>query len=107
VELIILFAVLLVFMFFTSRKARRQQQEKLDFQGSLAPGQRVVTASGVVGTVTGVEGDIITLEHAPGSTTTWLRAAIARPYEEPAEAEPEEAAGTDEDGPIPGIIEKD
>jgi len=111
--LILLFAVLLVFMFFSSRKARRQQMEKVEFQNSLEPGQEVVTASGLVGTVTGVEGDIVTLEHAPGSVTTWVRAAISRPYEPPVEDEDveedssEDLASPDDDGPAtPGLLDK-
>ncbi|NLF04845.1 MAG: preprotein translocase subunit YajC [Actinomycetales bacterium] len=116
--LLILFVVLIVFMFFSSRKARKQQQEKATFQSELAPGQEVLTASGLLGTVTGVDGDIVTLEHAPGSTTTWLRAAIARPYEPPVEddedvedvEEPEDATVStenDEDGPsTPGLLDK-
>ena len=111
--LILVFAVLLVFMFFSSRKARRQQMEKVDFQNALEPGQEVLTASGLLGTVTAVEGDIVTLEHAPGSVTTWVRAAIARPYEPPVEDEPVEdvaeveTSATDDDGPsTPGLLDK-
>ena len=115
ITLVLLFAVLIGFMFFSSRKARRQQQEKLSFQAELAPGQRVVTASGLVGTVTLVEGDLVTLEHAPGSITTWVRAAVARPYEPVAEDEPdvedepadELATNADDDGSsTPGLLDK-
>jgi len=110
--LIILFAVLIVFMFFSSRKARKQQQEKATFQAELAPGQEVLTASGLLGTVTGVEGDIVTLEHAPGSSTTWLRAAIARPYEPPVEEDEETqdvVVSSENDGEnpsTPGLLDK-
>src|SRR5690606_40925003 len=111
--LILIFAVLLVFMFFSSRKARRQQMEKLDFQSALEPGQEVVTASGLVGTVQGVEGDLVTLEHAPGSVTTWVRAAIARPYEpivDDEDVEEDSSEGLtspDDDGPAtPGLLDK-
>ncbi|MDQ2625335.1 MAG: preprotein translocase subunit YajC [Actinomycetota bacterium] len=112
--LILIFAVLLVFMFFSSRKARKQQQEKASFQADLAPGQVVVTASGLVGTVTEVEAELVTLEHAPGSVTTWVRAAVARPYE-PVVDEVDEVdedvdvveASADDDGPAtPGLIDK-
>src|SRR5690606_28301803 len=97
--------------FFSSRKARKQQQEKASFQADLAPGQVVVTASGLVGTVTEVEGELVTLEHAPGSVTTWVRAAVARPYE-PGVDEVDEGvdvaeASADDDGPAtPGLIDK-
>ena len=112
--LLILFVVLIVFMFFSTRKTRRQQQERATFQAELSPGQEVLTASGLLGTVTAVDGDIVTLEHAPGSVTTWLRAAIVRPYEPAEEYEDEndedaaEAAATnDDDGPsTPGLLDK-
>jgi preprotein translocase subunit YajC len=110
--LIILFVALLGFMYFSSRKARRQQQERAQFQSELAPGQLVITTAGLVGTVVHVEGDVVTLEHAPGSVTTWVRSVIVRPYE-PIVEEPEESAEvtedvvTDDDGPsTPGLIDK-
>lgn len=115
--ILILFAVLIAFMFFTSRKARRQQNEKMAFQAELAPGQQVVTASGLVGTVVEVEGDLVTLEHAPGSVTTWVRAAVARPYE-PVEEYEDDEEGVDDDAAVetdapadgdsttPGLIDK-
>ena len=110
--LIVLFAVLIGFMYFSSRKARRQQQERAQFQSELAPGQLVITTAGLVGTVAHVEGDVVTLEHAPGSVTTWVRAVIARPYE-PLIEEPEESQEdaedpvADDEGPsTPGLIDK-
>lgn len=117
--LLILFVVLIVFMFFSTRKARRQQQERATFQAELHPGQEVLTASGLLGTVTHVEGDIVTLEHAPGSVTTWVRAAIARPYEPVEDLEDEDldeqdtpegseaSVSNDDDGPAtPGLLDK-
>ena len=124
-EILILFAVLIGFMFFSTRKARRQQQEKSSFQADLEPGQEVLTASGLLGTVTAIDGDIVTLEHAPGSVTTWVRAAIARPYEPPVEYDEDDDdsedtedaelgqnedvahSTTDDDGPsTPGLLDK-
>ena len=113
-EILILFAVLIGFMFFSTRKARKQQQEKSAFQAELAPGQEVLTASGLLGTVVAVDGDIVTLEHVPGSQTTWVRAAIARAYEPPVEdedededAEPIATTEGDEGGPTtPGMLDK-
>ncbi len=113
-EILILFAVLIGFMFFSSRKARKTQQQKASFQAELEAGQEVLTASGLLGTVVSVDGDIVTLEHAPGSVTTWVRAAIARAYEPPVEyddesddAEESATADADDDGPsTPGLLDK-
>jgi preprotein translocase subunit YajC len=43
---------------------------------SLVPGARVMTTSGLHGTITAVADDTIELEIAPGLRTTWVRAAV-------------------------------
>ncbi len=45
-------------------------------QNSIVPGSRVMTTSGLHGTVTAVADDTIELEIAPGVHTTWIRAAV-------------------------------
>lgn len=76
--LYILLALLLVGMWFLSRRSRRQQQQRDEFRNSLKPGDEVMTASGLFGTVVDIDGDVITLESTPGVRTLWLRAAIAK-----------------------------
>ena len=65
-------------LWFMSSRSRKQQREAADFRNNLAVGDEVMTGSGLFGTVTGIEGDVVTLESTPGSQTRWLRAAIAR-----------------------------
>lgn len=65
-------------LWFMSSRSRKQQREAADFRTNLAVGDEVMTGSGLFGTVTAIDGDQVTLESTPGSSTRWLRAAIAR-----------------------------
>ncbi|GAB6937808.1 preprotein translocase subunit YajC [Isoptericola variabilis] len=87
-ELIILFVVLAGLMFFMSSRTRKQQKQQAEFRSQLAPGQEVMTGSGLFGTVVEIdeETDTVTIETAPGGAQTrWLRAAIAKRVDTPAE----------------------
>jgi len=83
--MLILVAILLVVMFFMSSRTRKQQREAAEFRNNLTIGTKVMTASGMIGTVIDVddETDQVTIESFPGSPTTWLRAAISKKIEEP------------------------
>lgn len=65
-------------LWFMSSRARKQQREAADFRANLAVGDEVMTASGLFGTVTAIDGEKVTLESTPGTSTVWLRAAVAR-----------------------------
>ena len=71
-----MFALLGLMMFFGMRKQKRQVAAVQKMQESLNPGARVMTTSGLHGTVTAVADDTIELEIAPGLRTTWVRAAV-------------------------------
>lgn len=71
--LIVLFAIPLVLQ---ARKQKRTMREQQQLQNSLGVGDRVMTTSGLFGTVVGTADDNIDLEVSPGVTTTWLRQAI-------------------------------
>jgi len=98
VELIILFVVLAGLMFFMSSRTRKQQKQQAEFRSQLAPGQEVMTGSGLFGTVVEIdeETDTVTIETAPGGAQTrWLRAAIAKRVDTPAEEAVDAADETD------------
>jgi preprotein translocase subunit YajC len=64
-------------LFFGSRRQRKAVAEQQKLQTSLSVGDRVMTTSGLFGTVAGVDSDKdIDIEIAPGVVTTWLRAAV-------------------------------
>lgn len=72
----VLIALLAVPLFLQMRKQKRAVQEQQKMQKSLTVGDRVMTTSGLYGTVVGLDDDSIELEIAPGITTSWLMAAV-------------------------------
>lgn len=82
-------------MWLMSSRTRKQQRAAADFRAHLAPGQEIMTGSGMFGTVVAVDDDIITIESIPGSQTRWLRAAIAKVIEPPVDADEDDAAQDD------------
>ncbi|SDP56593.1 preprotein translocase subunit YajC [Actinopolyspora xinjiangensis] len=72
----ILFIAFAALLFFQMRKQRKAMSEQQKLQNSLTVGDRVMTTSGLFGTVVDTEDDSIELEIADGVVTTWLRQAI-------------------------------
>jgi preprotein translocase subunit YajC len=93
----VLFALLLIL---NSRRQKRAIAEAQRLQSSLTEGDRVMTTSGLHGTVVGSSDETkIDLEIAPGVRTTWLRAAIREKIteeDEPAATSAPLAAPTDD-----------
>lgn len=92
--MVALFAVL-IFMMFRGRKKQSAQQEKL--KNNTVPGAKVMTNSGIFGTVIGVDAeDRVQVEVAAGVVLTLHRQAIATFLDKdkdaaaPAAAEPAE-----------------
>lgn len=76
------------------KKAAAAQQELL---ASLAPGDRVMTTSGLYATVADATADTtIDLEVAPGVVTTWLRQAVREKVLPEAEVDEDTTADADE-----------
>ena len=75
--LLLLFGLLGLMMFFMSRRQRRAVAQQQELQSSLSVGDRVMTTSGLYGTITSTSDEAtIDIEIAPGVETTWLRAAV-------------------------------
>ncbi|MFC0863921.1 preprotein translocase subunit YajC [Sphaerimonospora cavernae] len=94
-----LILLVVVFYFLLIRPQRKRQQEMLQMQSSLTPGARVMTTTGLFGTVVRLEDDDVVLEVAPGMETRWTKAAIGRvipPAEQSAAAD--SAADTSDTG---------
>ena len=99
-ELPIILALGLGAMWFMTRKSRMQQKTAADFRANLAPGQEVMTGSGLFATIVAVEDDVVTLETSPGVTSRWLRPAIAKLVDPPVvddEVDEDDDADLDED----------
>ncbi|WP_231618952.1 preprotein translocase subunit YajC [Nonomuraea sp. SBT364] len=73
-----LILLVVVFYFLLIRPQRKRQQEAIKMQNSLAPGARVMTTTGLFGTVVTVDNEDVVLEVAPGIETRWVKAAIGR-----------------------------
>jgi len=78
--LVVALGFLIVMMFLSSRK-RKKAAEAL--QSDLKKGSSVVLHSGIVGTVTEIKGDKVTIESTPGTNLLVLKGAV-RSVEAPA-----------------------
>ncbi|UOZ04843.1 MULTISPECIES: preprotein translocase subunit YajC [unclassified Amycolatopsis] len=97
---LLLVLVLAVPLVMSSRKQKKQQAAQQDLQSSLAPGDRVMTTSGLYGTVADTSGDnTIDIEIAPGVVTTWLRLAVREKVEPVVETDETPADELSSDAP--------
>lgn len=74
-----------VFYFLWYRPQQMQQQRMRELMEELKPGDRVMTAGGMLGIVTGVEGDVADIEIAPGVVVRFKKRAIIERIVEPAD----------------------
>ena len=89
-----------------SRKQKRAAQEQQNLQSSLAEGDRVMTTSGLYGTVADTSDDTtIDIEIAPGVVTTWLRQAVREKVAPPVD-EVEETVADDEETPTVTTVDE-
>jgi preprotein translocase subunit YajC len=86
-SLILPLALLLLFvpLILSFRRQRRQYNEMQQLQGSLQVGDRVMTTSGLQGTIVATTDETIDLEIAPDVVTTWVRQAVRERLTEPAD----------------------
>jgi len=77
-EFLPLIAIAVLFWFLIVRPQRRRAVAQTRLQSALEPGQEVVTASGLYGRIEGIDGDVVRLEIAPGTTVRVDRRAVAR-----------------------------
>jgi preprotein translocase subunit YajC len=87
--LIFLVAILAVFWLLLIRPQRQRQAAHRNLLAELAPGDEVVTAGGILGTVRSIADDHVLLEVAPGTELRVAKEAVTgvRPKDsEPASA---------------------
>ncbi|KAB7758266.1 preprotein translocase subunit YajC [Mycolicibacterium mucogenicum] len=100
-DLVVFLPLLLVmgaFMFFASRRQRKQMQATIDLHNSLQVGDRVHTTSGLQGTIARIDDDNVDLEIAPGVVTTWMKLAVRDRIEPETEAADDLTSATAEEG---------
>lgn len=79
--LVIMAAAMWLLLIRPQQQRVKQQRQLVE---SLVVGQRVVTAGGIIGTISAIDDNEIDLAVAPGTTLRVLRMAIARPLDPPA-----------------------
>lgn len=72
----LLILALLVPMFLGIRRQKKEMAKTAELQDSLTVGNRVLTTSGLHGTVVGLGDTTVELEIAPGVVTTWSRLVV-------------------------------
>ena len=75
--LLVLAAPLFGIWYLLIRPAQRRQRELAEVRSSLAPGQDVMTTSGLHGRIRAVQGDVVLLEVADGVVLRFATGAIA------------------------------
>jgi preprotein translocase subunit YajC len=88
---LVLLVLMYVLLVRPQQQRVRRQQELIS---SLEVGDEVVTAGGMVGRITAIEGEEIHLEVAPGVTIRFVRLAVSSRVEQP-----DETVGVDEHEP--------
>lgn len=82
---IIILVVGLGALLFMNWRTKKKQQEQLSFRDQLEIGQEVQTIGGLIGTITAVEDDRVTLETAPGTEVVFVKMALAKLIDPPVE----------------------
>ena len=99
--MLLLFGLLGLMMYFMSRRQRRAMQQQQELQNSLTVGDRVMTTSGLYGTITDTSDDAtVDIEISPGVETTWLRAAVREKVNPDVEDEVEDEVAEDVDDEV-------
>ncbi|SDJ11732.1 preprotein translocase subunit YajC [Actinokineospora alba] len=95
---LLLVAVLAIPLILGSRRQKKMVAQQQELQNSLAVGDRVMTTSGLYGTVSDVSDDAtIGIEIAPGVETSWLRQAVREKVGPDVEDDEDSIEDTDDD----------
>lgn len=74
-----------VFYFLWYRPQQLQQKRMRQMLEELAPGDRIMTAGGILGVLRSIEGDVAEVEIADGVVVRFRKRAIAERLAEPAD----------------------
>lgn len=80
-QLVFFAAIFAIFYFLLIRPQQRQRRERERLLASVKRGDKVVTSSGIHGTITGLDDTTVTLRVADQVRMTFDRGAIARVVE--------------------------
>ncbi len=68
--------ILVLYMFFIRPQAKKQKVQK-SFEESLEKGKKIVTTSGIIGTITKIDDQVVTLQISQKGFLEILRTAIS------------------------------
>ena len=78
--------MILVFWLLIIRPQQKQKKKMEQFLSGLKSGDRVVTASGIIGRIVSIDGEVMTLELAKDVRIKVLKSAVASQFKEEGEA---------------------
>ena len=96
--LIILVALFALMWLLLIRPQRRRQAQQAEMQDVVEPGDEILTAGGIHGTVREVDDEIVHVEIAPGTIVRLDRRAVAAVAQESA---PEPEIEAEAESPVP------
>ncbi len=71
-----LIGVIVIFYFVLIRPERRKQKARENLLGEMKKGDKVMTTSGIYGTIAQIQDDVVTLQVADGVRMRFARAAV-------------------------------
>jgi preprotein translocase subunit YajC len=77
-QLLPLLLIFVVFYFFMIRPQMKRQKEQQSFADSLEKGREIVTASGIIGKINKIEGNIVTLQIAQNVFIRVTKSSISK-----------------------------
>lgn len=80
-----LILIIVVFYFFIIRPQQKKQKEQVNFLNSLDKGKQIVTASGIIGRINRIDGEVVTLQIDPKTFIRITRNSISRELTEAVE----------------------
>ena len=106
-EVIVFLLPLVLLWVLMIRPQQQRVRQAREMAASLEPGDEVVTAGGIYGTVTDADGDILSVEVAPGVVLRVLRGAIAQRVGPPREYDDEGDDEQDDTGSVDSPLRDD
>jgi preprotein translocase subunit YajC len=88
VQFLPLVVIVAAFYFFLIRPQTKRRREQAQMQGAVRPGTRVLTTSGMQGTVVTVDDDGMVLEIAPGVQVRFVKQAVMQVLTDDADEAP-------------------
>lgn len=78
ISMLPLFAIFIVMYFFMIRPQVKRQKEQASFVSDLSGGMEVVTMSGIIGKISKIEGDVVTLKLDDRTSIRVVKSAISK-----------------------------